>query len=204
MNAYVSTPLSSQFKTLTAKELQHSLDNSLLHWDQDSDVWVFAYGSLIWRPEFEFVEQQPARLPGYHRSLCLWSRINRGTPDTPGVVFALDQGGECEGVAYRVAADQVKATFPALWQREMPSGAYNPQWVKCHTANDQTVSALTFIINPLTDAYVPSMPLEQLRHVIYQAHGLNGACIDYVVQTAQALKMANIADPKLDQLMQYL
>ncbi len=204
MNAYVSAPISSQFKTLSQDELMLSLQSSLHHWDQFSDVWVFAYGSLIWRPEFEFVEQQPARLPGYHRSLCLWSRINRGTPETPGVVFALDQGGECEGVVYRVAADQVKATFPALWQREMPSGAYNPRWVECHTANDQIVSALTFIINPLTDAYVPGMPLEQLRHVINQAHGLNGACIDYVLQTAQALKQANIADPKLEHLVQYL
>lgn len=204
MNAYVSAPISSQFKTLSQDELMLSLQRSLQHWDQFSDVWVFAYGSLIWRPEFEFVEQQPARLPGFHRSLCLWSRINRGTPDTPGVVFALDQGGECEGVVYRVAADQVKATFPALWQREMPSGAYNPRWVECHTANDHIVSALTFIINPLTDAYVPSMPLEQLRHVIHQAHGLNGACIDYVLQTAQALKQANIADPKLEHLVQYL
>lgn len=204
MNAYVTAPLSSHFRTLTPEELQLSLQASLQHWDQRSDVWVFAYGSLIWRPEFEFVEKQPARLMGYHRSLCLWSRINRGTPDNPGIVFALDEGGECEGVAYKVAADQVKATFPALWQREMPSGAYNPRWVECQTANQQTVSALTFIINPLTDAYVPSMPLEQLRHVIHRAHGLNGPCIDYVLQTAQALKRANIADSKLEHLVQYL
>lgn len=204
MNAYVTAPVSSQFRTLTSDELQLSLQNSLLHWDQCSDVWVFAYGSLIWRPEFKFIEQRAARLAGYHRSLCLWSRINRGTPDLPGIVFALDQGGECEGVVYRIAADQVKATFPALWQREMPSGAYNPQWVDCYTAQGQTVSALTFIINPQTDAYVPSMPLEQLRQVIHRAHGLNGACIDYVLQTAQALKQANIADPKLEHLVQYL
>ena len=180
MNAYVTAPLSSHFRTLTPEELQLSLQASLQHWDQRSDVWVFAYGSLIWRPEFEFIEKQPARLMGYHRSLCLWSRINRGTPDNPGIVFALDEGGECEGVAYKVAADQVKATFPALWQREMPSGAYNPKWVECQTANQKTVSALTFIINPL------------------------GPCIDYVLQTAQALKRANIADSKLEHLVQYL
>ena len=86
MNAYIRAPLSSQFRTLTPTELQLSLQDSLQHWDQCSDVWVFAYGSLIWRPEFEFVAKHSARLSGYHRSLCLWSRINRGTPDNPGIV----------------------------------------------------------------------------------------------------------------------
>lgn len=203
MNAFIPTPAAQQFKTLSASELEQSMWHSLNHWDQQSDLWLFAYGSLIWRPEFDFIEQRPATLHGYHRSLCLWSRINRGTPETPGVVFALDQGGKCEGVAYRVAADQVKAIFPPLWQREMPSGAYNPEWVECQSSN-RSISALAFVINPATDAYVPTMPIEQLRQVIHSAHGINGPCIDYVLQTASALKHANIADPKLEFLVQHL
>lgn len=179
------------------------MQHSLQHWDQKSDLWLFAYGSLIWRPEFDFVEQRPAVVHGYHRSLCLWSRINRGTPDTPGVVFALDTGGQCEGMAYRVAADQVKCIFPPLWQREMPSGAYNPEWVPCQSG-DEMLHALAFVINPHTDAYVPTMPIEQLRQVILNAHGINGPCIEYVLQTASALKQANIADPKLESLVQQL
>lgn len=177
--------------------------HSLNHWDQQSDLWLFAYGSLIWRPEFNFIEQRPAILHGYHRSLCLWSRINRGTPETPGVVFALDQGGTCEGIVYRVAADQVKTIFPPLWQREMPSGAYNPKWVECQSSNS-SISALAFVINTTTDAYVPTMPMEQLRQVIHSAHGINGPCIEYVLQTAFALKQAKIADPKLEFLVQHL
>lgn len=203
MTAFTLPPAAKQFKLLTPTELEHSMTHSLQHWDQQSDLWLFAYGSLIWRPEFSFIEQRPAKLPGYHRALCLWSRINRGTPDIPGVVFALDQGGECEGVAYRIAADQVKAIFPPLWQREMPSGAYNPKWVSCQTSQS-TISALAFIIDPTTDAYVPTMPLEQLRRVIHGAHGINGPCIEYVLQTAAALKQANIADPKLEFLVQHL
>lgn len=203
MNASIATPHIRQFKKLTALELEQSMQQSLSHWDQKNDLWLFAYGSLIWRPEFDFIEQRPATLQGYHRSLCLWSRINRGTPEIPGLVFALDQGGVCEGIAYRLAADQVKSIFPPLWQREMPSGAYNPKWVDCHT-EQSTVSALTFVIDPYTDAYVPTMPIDQLRQVIHSAHGDNGACIEYVLQTAAALKQANIADPKLESLVQHL
>lgn len=203
MTPFTPPPIPQQFKKLTADELQNSMQQSLSHWDQKSDLWLFAYGSLIWRPEFPFLEQQAATLYGYNRSLCLWSRINRGTPEIPGVVFALDEGGQCEGVVYKIAASQVKTIFPPLWQREMPSGAYNPEWVECQTAHG-VISALTFVINPNTDAYVPAMPLEQLRQVIHAAHGINGACIEYVLQTASALKQANIADPKLEFLMQHL
>lgn len=203
MTASISTPNIRLFKKLTTLELQHSMQQSLSHWDQKNDLWLFAYGSLIWRPEFNFIEQRPATLHGYHRSLCLWSRINRGTPEVPGLVFALDQGGTCEGIAYRLAADQVKSIFPPLWQREMPSGAYNPKWVDCHS-HGEIFSALAFVIDPQNDGYVPSMPIEQLREVIHRAHGINGPCIEYVLQTAHALKHANIADPKLELLVQHL
>lgn len=203
MTVFTAPPSAQHFKTLTASELNQSMLQSLGHWDQTTDLWLFAYGSLIWRPDFEYLEQRPATLHGFHRSLCLWSRINRGTPENPGVVFALDEGGICEGVIYRVAADQVKSIFPPLWQREMPSGAYNPKWVDCHSEGS-VLSALAFVIDPHTDAYVPSMPLEQLREVIHTAHGMNGACIEYVLQTAAALEHANIADPKLELLVQHL
>lgn len=203
MTVFTPPPAAQHFKKLTATELEQSMWQSLQHWDQNSDLWLFAYGSLVWRPDFEYVERRTATLNGFHRSLCLWSRINRGTPETPGVVFALDQGGTCDGVIYRIAADQVKTIFPPLWQREMPSGAYNPKWVDCHS-HDEIFSALAFVIDPQNDGYVPSMPIEQLREVIHRAHGINGPCIEYVLQTAHALKHANIADPKLELLVQHL
>lgn len=204
MSSFASPPAAQQFRELSLSELEQSMLHSLNHWDQQSDLWLFAYGSLIWRPDFDFIEQRPATLHGYHRSLCLWSRVNRGTPETPGVVFALEQGGRCEGVAYRVAADQVKSIFPPLWQREMPCGSYNPEWIECEVSHGASVSALAFVINPNTEAYVPAMPINQLRQVIHQARGINGPCIDYVLQTASALKQARIADPELEFLVQHL
>ena len=89
-------------------------------------MWVYGYGSLIWRPDFAFEERRLATLHGHHRALCLWSRVNRGTPECPGLVFGLDRGGSCRGVAYRLAGDQVPDYFPALWDREMSTGAYLP------------------------------------------------------------------------------
>jgi glutathione-specific gamma-glutamylcyclotransferase len=85
--------------------------------NDSSDLWVFAYGSLIWRPGFEFIEQQPARVVGAHRSLCVLSYIHRGTPERPGLVLGLDRGGTCRGIAYRVAASRRSATIDYLRAR---------------------------------------------------------------------------------------
>ena len=78
------------------------LAQTQLQWGGQNDLWVFGYASLIWRPEFEFAEQRPAQVRGYHRALKMWSRVNRGTPERPGLVFALLTGGSCKGMAYRV------------------------------------------------------------------------------------------------------
>jgi len=89
-------------------------------------VWLFAYGSLIWRPECNSVERQRARVHGYHRGLYLWSHEHRGTPETPGLVFGLDRGGSCSGFAYRLDESNLDDSLMALWQREMPYPAYRP------------------------------------------------------------------------------
>ena len=118
----VPTPCS--FRILSDEERNASLRQSLeeAQWCDKQDLWVYGYGSLIWRPDFEFAEQRQALLRGYHRALCLWSRINRGTPEQPGLVFGLDVGGSCRGMAFRIPADSVPKVFDALWLREMPSG----------------------------------------------------------------------------------
>ena len=175
----------------------------LLQWTPGQDVWVYGYGSLIWRPEFSFLDRQQALLRGYHRSLCLWSRINRGTPEKPGLVFGLDAGGSCRGVAFKIAGENVPEVFEALWRREMSSGAYTPRWLPCKTKSG-SIQALAFVMNRNTDAYVPRMPLEQLVDVIHHAHGINGPCIEYVTETAQALKQSKIQDKRLQNVMDAL
>src|SRR6476661_809878 len=122
------------------------LAETMKAWDGHGDIWVFGYASLIWRPEFEAAEQRPATVHGWHRALEMRSRVNRGTPDCPGLVFALVSGGSCRGMVYRIPADQVDAELERLWAREMPTGVYDPRWVPCSTGQGP-VEALTFTLS---------------------------------------------------------
>lgn len=193
----------ASFRLLTEAQRQASLDASLAHWNGRDDLWVYGYGSLIWRPEFDFAENRPALLRGYHRSLCLWSRVNRGTPERPGLVFGLDAGGSCRGMVYRIPAADVPHTLAALWKREMPSGAYLPKWLNCATAPGD-VQALAFVMDRSKDAYVRGLTHEQLIAIVRDAHGSYGSCTEYVLETAQALADAGIHDRRLDALVREL
>jgi len=167
------------------------------HWRAGQDVWVFGYGSLIWRPGFEFEEQRSALLRGYHRSLCLWSRVNRGTPERPGLVLGLDVGGACRGVVYRIAGARVAATLEALWQREMPAAAYLPKWLGCQTPQGR-VQALVFVMDRSKPAYASGLSTGQQAQIVRDACGKYGVCSEYVLNTVQALRAANIHDSKLE------
>ena len=171
-------------------------DTLLSAWNGVDDLWVFAYGSLIWRPNFHFVERKLVTLRGYHRALCLWSHDHRGSPEVPGIVFGLDRGGCCRGVAFRVPADQVRSAFSALWTREMLTGAYKPRWVKCDNA-DGSVRALAFLLNRTCSEYTGALPEERLISAIKQAVGKSGPCIEYVEQTHLALNDHGIYDKSL-------
>jgi cation transport protein ChaC len=196
-------PPVSSFRLLTEAERRASLHESLAAWNERDDVWVYGYGSLIWRPEFHFIEQRLALLHGYHRALCLWSRVNRGTPEQPGLVFGLDVGGSCRGMAFRIPAQEVPTTLEALWRREMPSGAYIPKWLSCRS-DGGTIQALAFTMNRNTEAYVRDLPTDRLVQIVSNAHGTYGPCIEYVMETAQALQRSNIDDKRLQALVRQL
>ena len=102
-----------------------SAKNPVLAAPPDGDLWVFGYGSLMWRPDFEFVEQVPARLIGAHRALCVYSFDHRGTVERPGLVLGLDHGGACRGIAFRVAASRRGATVAYLRAREQTTNVYH-------------------------------------------------------------------------------
>lgn len=198
-----SAPPASTFARWSDERLKASREAALAHWQPSQDIWIFGYGSLIWKPEFEFTEQRPATLPGHHRALCLWSRINRGTPELPGLVFGLETGGECQGMAFRLAAETVAPTFEALWRREMSTGAYHPSWIDCHTPQG-VVRALAFVIDQSGPAYVPEPPEDALIDIVLRASGIYGSCLEYVAQTADALAAAGIHDPRLAGLVDRL
>jgi len=129
--------------------------------------------------------------------------VNRGTPECPGLVFGLDRGGSCRGVVYRLAGRQVPDYFPALWDREMSTGAYLPRWLRCATEHGP-VNALVFIMNSANPAYIRALPEPELLAIVRRASGRYGPCTEYVVQTAQALRQAGIRDARLEQIARQL
>jgi len=193
----VTPPSVSSFRLWTHEERQASLQQALAHWQPGQDVWIYAYGSLIWRPDFEFAERRLATLRGYHRSLCLWSQVNRGTPECPGLVFGLDRGGSCRGVVYRLPGAVVESVFTTLWQREMPTGAYLPRWLHCETEAGR-VPALAFVMNRANYAYAGALTEDEILAIVRRAEGSYGPCTEYVTATASALRQVGIRDRRLE------
>ena len=166
------------------------------------DLWVFGYGSLMWRPGFAFVEQVPARLIGEHRALCVYSFDHRGTPEKPGLVLGLDRGGACRGVAFRVAARQRSDTVEYLRSREQTTNVYREVMRSVWLENEarQRVSALAYVVDRGHVQYAGRLSLaEQLRYV-QQGHGRSGNNRDYVLSTVKSIEAQGFRDPQLHQL----
>ena len=166
------------------------------------DLWVFGYGSLMWRPGFEFIEQVPARLIGEHRALCVFSFVHRGTPEKPGLVLGLDRGGACRGVAFRVAERHRAATVAYLREREQVTSVYREVMRSVWLENEprQRVSALAYVVDRGHVQYAGRLSLaEQLRHV-QQGYGQSGANREYVLSTVKAIEAEGFRDPQLHQL----
>ena len=166
------------------------------------DLWVFGYGSLMWRPGFDFIERVPARLIGEHRALCVYSFVHRGTPEKPGLVLGLDRGGACRGIAFRVAEKDRAATVAYLREREQVTSVYREVTRSVWLENDarQRISALTYVVDRGHVQYAGRLSsAEQLRHVL-QGHGQSGANRDYVVSTVKAIETEGFRDAQLHQL----
>jgi glutathione-specific gamma-glutamylcyclotransferase len=185
---------------LPEREPAHLLAQTRAAWGGHSDLWVFGYASLIWRPEFESIEQRPARVHGWHRALEMRSRINRGSPEFPGLVFALVGGGSCQGVVYRIARDRVEDELPRLWAREMPNSVYDPRWLACRTPHGD-VTALAFTLSRSSPNYTGPMDDAHLVQVLRRASGRYGTTLAYLLETANALTAHGIRDKKIERLV---
>jgi cation transport protein ChaC len=166
------------------------------------DLWVFGYGSLMWRPGFEFIEQVPARLIGEHRALCVYSFDHRGTPEKPGLVLGLDRGGACRGVAFRVASKHRNDTVDYLRGREQTTNVYREVMRSVWLENQarERISALTYVVDRGHVQYAGRLSLtEQLRYV-QQGHGRSGNNRDYVLATVKSIEAQGFRDAQLHQL----
>jgi len=188
-------------RLLTEDELRASLAATLANWDGTSDLWLFGYGSLIWNPGLPTVEATRSRVHGYHRGLYLWSRVNRGTPEQPGLVLALDRGGSCSGIAYRLDAAGAMPHLEALWRREMPMGSYRPAWLPCTLADGRRIAALAFVMRRDVPSYTGKLSDQTVSAVLGCATGRYGTTLDYVNRTVEALRASGMPDRALEALL---
>jgi cation transport protein ChaC len=165
------------------------------------DLWVFGYGSLIWRPGFAFVERIGARLHGYHRALCIYSHVHRGTPDLPGLVLGLDRGGICRGVAFRVAAELAAETIDYLRAREQATAVYLERRLGLTLDDGRRLQAVTYIADRGHPQYAGRLPEEEVLALVRQGKGVSGENPDYVRRTHEHLHEMGIHDPLLAHLV---
>lgn len=169
--------------------------------DGGGDVWLFAYGSLIWNPIIHFVERRLVTVRGYHRRFCLWTHLGRGSPEAPGLILGLEHGGACRGVAYRIAAALAQEELELVWRREMLTNVYRPRWVK-FTAPEGGGAAIAFLINTAHPRYAGLLPEDQVVESIARARGSLGACATYLFNTADHLAALGIRDRQLSRLQE--
>ena len=174
--------------------------------DPSGDLWVFAYGSLMWRPGFDFLERHQARITGLHRSLCVYSFVHRGTPERPGLVLGLDRGGACRGIAFRVAAAKRADTIAYLRQREQVTKVYIEaiRNVTLMDHDQRRVSALVYLVDRGHPQYAGKLSFDQQLHHIRQAHGKSGANPDYVLAAVAELESHGYRDQNLHRLAECL
>ncbi|MDA0238039.1 MAG: gamma-glutamylcyclotransferase [Proteobacteria bacterium] len=184
---------------LSEEQLLDSLNRTLKEQPKNQPIWVFGYGSLIWNPMLEYVDKRPALIHGYHRGFYCWSRINRGSPENPGLVLALDYGGSCRGIAYQLQAEKKGINLLILWRREMLGNVYIPKWVRAETAQG-VIHAVTFVIDRSSSAYAGKLDEDRVVSIAMKASGHYGSCSDYLIDTAESLKQENIRDNKIFRL----
>lgn len=168
------------------------------------DFWVFGYGSLMWRPDFPFVERARATLPGYHRALCIRSTHHRGTPARPGLVLGLDRGLSCHGIAYRLAPDTVARTVAYLQERELIYGVYRAARVAIvvETADGpRHARALAYIAERRHPAYASGFSAAQQAEIVRGTRGLSGNNLDYLVNTVTHLDALGIREPEIARVL---
>lgn len=181
---------------LTDEERARSLAATMAERRRDQPVWVFAYGSLIWKPAFAFAERRIGTLHGYHRQFCMLVKRYRGTPEQPGLMLALERGGSCRGVVYRLADQERDQALAALWARELLTAAYAPRWVDVRTGGG-VVRAIAFAMNRGHERYTGRLAETEIADRLARASGHVGSCAEYLLETVAHLEELGIRDHRL-------
>jgi cation transport protein ChaC len=165
------------------------------------DFFVFAYGSLMWRPDFPFLEIEPATLYGYHRAFCITSTHYRGTTEKPGLVLGLDRGGMCIGRLYRIGPSDAADVAEYLHQRELITGCYVPKHVSLRLQDGRHVQGLTYVADRAHYQYAGKLAERAIAAIVRDATGVMGSNRDYLRNTVQHLEEMGIGDTRLHSIL---
>lgn len=184
-------------------ERAESLRETLARAPDRSRLRVFGYGSLMWNPCFEVAAQQKSTLHGYHRDFSIWSVFARGTPERPGLGFALEEKPDslCEGIVFTLPDTTAEADLMPLWEREMWTGTYTAEWVSVSVGGAE-IPALTFVVSTDHFQYAGDLPVLEKARYIATAEGKYGTCYDYLAETVREMKQHGIQDADLDNLLE--
>ena len=166
------------------------------------DLWIFGYGSLMWRPEFRYERKSIGLLKGYHRALCILSTRYRGTERKPGLVMGLCRGGSCWGMAFRIPADRVPRVLAKLWAREMLRRVYEPRLLPVQVAQGRKVQALAFVADSAHPQYVRELDLHRRAQLVAQGIGQRGRCTEYIRRTLEHMYELGVSDPHLAEVLE--
>jgi cation transport protein ChaC len=187
------------FTILSDEELIASI-RATLKQRTTSELWIFAYGSLIWNPLFPYIERRVVTIQGWQRQFCLLAPVGRGTIENPGLVLGLERGNYCEGIAYRLPIDDnLESELLLLWRREMVVGSYIPTWVKAQKV-DGEIEAIAFTVNCQHPVYVNNLSTAKIVQSIATARGMLGSSAEYLSYTVQGLLAEGIEDRHLLEL----
>jgi cation transport protein ChaC len=186
---------------LTPEQRHASLQMTLAKRPDNSPVWIFGYGSLMWNPVFEAEELRPASLPGWHRAFCLRLIAGRGTVAQPGRMLALKAGGRTTGLAFRLSETSLHEELELLWKREMLTGCYIPTWSELTLDGDQKVTALAFVMDPHHPFYEADTRTQVIAPLIACASGPLGTNAQYLFALEHELKNYGMHDECMSELV---
>jgi cation transport protein ChaC len=185
--------------TLLPPEQRDASRRAMMDAIGDGEIWLFGYGSLMWNPCIHYLDRQSALLRGFHRNFCLHAPTGRGSPEKPGLMLALKNGGSCRGIAYRIDPAVAEHELSIVWNREMVSGAYQPKLLKLLTPQAE-IKAITFVVNRQHPRFVPSIEQQQAARLIAQAEGWLGSCDEYLFSTVDHLDELGVVDGPMHEL----
>lgn len=168
------------------------------------NFWVFGYGSLMWRPGFAFVDRHVGKIYGYHRALCIYSHVHRGTPDRPGLVFGLDRGGSCTGIAFEVEGRLHDEVMAYLRAREQVTAVYQERHHKVTLDDGRVISAVAYCIDRTHPQYAGLLSDEKRLALVKAGVGQSGKNPDYILSTYRHLQDLGLQDKSLERLVKRL